>query len=546
MELRAPNALRESRAAGSLRTACEALKRRASAATLADSIGFFLMTASSFLYENYVVLNDVASLNFTQYVNMAQVLTLVIGAIAALAAHWMPSATFVRICAAAAVVGALPHFANLGEMPSIAGSALFGVATGVLMLAWGLRLVQLPTRKIFAMVFASFFASTLLCVACSFAPSSAGIAVSVALPLGSALLYRTPASPKPNGARHQETLVSRQFIATLVCCCLISAFFAGMTISPYCFQADPVSHFLYLFDLLAFPLLFALSQLQLRPQVQPYLIVAIVLLIVGLLLFSSGSLGSPIVPLAIILAAKSCCIALAWVALALMAHPNGPHPVALFGFGLAIANGTLGRSVGIFVYSQRWLGYADMALAASVAIGAFALFYVITATMRPHALPSSESAAAQPSEPDAEKHAANKAAEKPRPMPKTTEDLLKMYCLSGQEMRVARVIIEGLTYNEISERLSITERTVKYHAKKAFNKAGVENRRDFELVVAKPEMAVRVFEEAQAKAAEEAALAAAAAEQEAAEEAARLEAEQAEVNADPKGLASRIPFLFRR
>ncbi|MCI8468192.1 MAG: helix-turn-helix transcriptional regulator [Eggerthellaceae bacterium] len=55
--------------------------------------------------------------------------------------------------------------------------------------------------------------------------------------------------------------------------------------------------------------------------------------------------------------------------------------------------------------------------------------------------------------------------------------------LSSQERCIARLIMQGLTYREIAERVCLVERTVKYHASRLYAKARVDNRRGFEAYV---------------------------------------------------------------
>ena len=51
--------------------------------------------------------------------------------------------------------------------------------------------------------------------------------------------------------------------------------------------------------------------------------------------------------------------------------------------------------------------------------------------------------------------------------------------LTPKEREVAEMILEGNTYSEIAEKLSITVRTVKSHSLSIFEKCGVKNRLDF-------------------------------------------------------------------
>ena len=90
-------------------------------------------------------------------------------------------------------------------------------------------------------------------------------------------------------------------------------------------------------------------------------------------------------PLGLILTAKTCCVALCWITLATLSRTSGLPVAALFGCGLIVGNGTLGRSVGMLVNSHSGLSYPDIALAASVCIVAFTLFYAFMVATHPSA-----------------------------------------------------------------------------------------------------------------------------------------------------------------
>ncbi len=52
------------------------------------------------------------------------------------------------------------------------------------------------------------------------------------------------------------------------------------------------------------------------------------------------------------------------------------------------------------------------------------------------------------------------------------------YPLTERQSEVVRLLVKGLTYQEIADRLFLSERTIKYHMKKIKEKLGVKTRRE--------------------------------------------------------------------
>ncbi len=55
--------------------------------------------------------------------------------------------------------------------------------------------------------------------------------------------------------------------------------------------------------------------------------------------------------------------------------------------------------------------------------------------------------------------------------------------LTDREKEIAKLLLEGLSYNEISKKLNITVRTVKAHAQSIYKKKNVKNRLQFMLLL---------------------------------------------------------------
>lgn len=477
--------------------------------------GFCSFIASVQLYESCLLLNDVSVFNFSLYGSLIQLLTLAAALFLSLLRRWTPSTRLVQACALIAAASMAVHLLFNGEATNIAGSIANGASSAVLAVAWGPRLSERPPRTIFIMVIGALLISTAVSLASFLAPSPLTIMLAIVLPVASGALYtldrmrRTrepPALKARASARHERgDLRERQpptlrsfpwpFLFILGMCCLTSSFFVGVTMNPYSFQSNSVSQFMYLFTLLSFAALLAAGLIMDQPKAPFFFIGVLALLLMGLFLFSTGLLGSIIMPLGLILTAKNCFLALLWVTLATLAHATDETPgkipaVALFGGGLLVCNGTLGRGAGQLINSHGGLSFPDIALAASVCIVVFTLFYAFMVASHPGTntilSPDLSGAAVTPSS----EAATSAAVSKELPAEPTAQELmarartmqeqaLSEFQLTSQERRVARLILQDETYQQIAQACDISERTVKFHAKNVYRKAGVATRRDF-------------------------------------------------------------------
>ncbi len=515
------------------------------------------------LYENSLLANNVAVFNYALFGGIAQLAGLVAAGLAGVARRWRPSAGTAVAGAVLAEAGMAAQLLTAQPAANLFGALACGIGMSLLAVTWGVRISTLSPRTIFLFVLAALLGSTALCFVCFAAQDEAPAICTLLLPIASGALYvndkrkaaddadeeslrtrtaavrgrakarrgtlgaRTDKAPmrkaerataNPGGEKRAvRTALPWSFLVILTACCLLSSFFVGVTMNPYIFQSVLVSRYMHLFTLLAFSGLLVCALVVRRPQVQLFFIAALALLLIGLFLLSAGVLGSIIMPLGLVLAAKNCCFALCWITFAVLAKTSRMAPCALFGFGLALCNGTLGRSAGMMTSNGAAPSFPDIALAASLCIVAFALFYALTIT--------SHSCTGQTIEPDfadafsaegqsgaertkraaggeptgraasaegvgpkaADPKAADPKAAGTASSPARTAQLastsqarkLEGYNLTAQELRIAEFVLQGKTYREIAALLEISERTVKFHAKNAYRKAGVESKIDF-------------------------------------------------------------------
>lgn len=475
-------------------------------------VGFCSFITSVQLYENYLLLSDVSVFNFGLYGSLTQLLILASAGFLSLVRGWAPSVRLVQICALVAAVSMTIHLLSDSVTAGIVCSIANGASSAVLAVAWGPRLAEHPPRTIFILVLGALLISTVICLACFIAPSPLTTALAILLPTTSGALYtldrarRTTESDPPktgasarqddHGDVHEKRSAALRsfpwpFLFILGTCCLISSFFVGVTMNPYSFQSNSVSQFMYLFTLLSFAILLAGALTMKRPKVPFFFIAVLALLLMGLFLFSTGLLGSIIMPLGLILTSKNCFLALLWITLATLARATKGIPaVALFGGGLLICNGIFGRSMGMLANSHGGLSFPDIALAASVCIVVFTLFYAFMVASHPGTNTILSPGLNGPlTMPIAEATTGATSSEEPIPEPTAQELMARArtmqeqalceFKLTSQERRVARLILQDETYQQIAQACDISERTVKFHAKNVYKKAGVATRRDF-------------------------------------------------------------------
>lgn len=281
------------------------------------------------------------------------------------------------------------------------------------------------------------------------------------------------------------------YLVTLGSLTAIGGIFVGMTLNPYIIQSDLIEQRSALISLLTLALILVISLFAASRQPHDEALIAVpqALLLCGLFLFSSGILGTIILPLAFIIAAQTCALALAlstavrWAAAATAStsastappahasakaaarsnpapeHVDQPAPtIASAALPILLLSGSLPCSLGVLFSTNTGVAFTTIATGASVCIAALAVFYAVGSMRAVSAAAAADAA---------------RAAEPPEP---TLDDL----GLTPQERRIAALILEGRTYKQITVDCDISERTVKFHAKNVFEKAGVKNRREFE------------------------------------------------------------------
>lgn len=461
----------DSTAVGPIRGAA----RRIQAGQAQAALGFGSCVTWFVLQETMLSLNNVALFNHSLYVCIGQMAAYLALACAGAARDLRPHAALIR---ATGIAGAASLPLQLAQHPALAivGALLMGASSGVLLASWTMRLRRLGTRRTFAVVLGSFLVGVLVSWGCFYAQSalpSLEYVLGVALPLATAF-----APWKEEARRTRRRLDARislpwPFLLVLGATCLLGSFFQGVATNPYAFQSDAVAFFRFAWAAGALAVLLAVTSRIRRPKIQMFFLAALVMLVAGLFLFSAGVLGSIIMPLGMILAARTCCFAFALIALAVLARTSGLPPALMVAAGLALCDGTLGKAAGLMVSGYLQPSFPDLALAASAGIVVFTLLYAISASVVSGANDALD-ADAEPPVLSAEELAAR------------AETRMAEFGLTPKERETARLILQGLAYAEIAERMGTKERTVKFHASNVFKKASVANRNEFAALMMEP------------------------------------------------------------
>lgn len=536
----------------------EAKSMRALAATarlhVLSLAGFCAFMISVQVYDNVLLYSSVQAFNFSLFTSMGQVSALLVGGLVATALRREPSARLTAALALACGLCALARLLLQNEAANAAGAVVLGLLIGLLALCWGPQISHMSTRVAAAHVLGSMLASAVVCAIFFESAHALGLTCAVVPALASATIYvasclRTqnadphrskPAAKKPaNDATHaphkEKSLLSASgftptYLASLAIGCLISSFFAGATLNPYGFQSTSIEGLMNWLALAGVVTMFVFSLVPRAPMIQPCFILAVVVLTAGMFLLSSGFLGSIVVPLGLILAARICFTALCWLTLTAIGHTCATHGLpraavtGLFGMGLALCNGTLGRSVGMLVSNHTSLSYPGIAFGATAVMGLLILLYaafslapskgnVAAGASKNNAAITPDTARALAQSPvDGNASKQGQQGVCPTTSQQATEhtwseqrDKLLEHNLTEREFAVAQLILQGQTYLKISQQLDITERTVKYHARKIYEKTGASNRTDFVMRMfasndLEPELLVPVTNAASARA----------------------------------------------
>lgn len=201
---------------------------------------------------------------------------------------------------------------------------------------------------------------------------------------------------------------------------------------------------------------------------------ALILLVSGLLLFSMKLPGTMTTALGMVSSAKNCLVILCWIVFTReIADARLPF-IPCFAL-LILTSGTLYVPyLGAWINKGMGLGFEALTSTATVVIAFVAVLAILYMVVRMRHM-------------SAEQRALQRATAEPEPL--TLEDirealrahqlkLMEPYHLTEREQQIVTMLIDGQTLGGIAEELFITERTVKFHSKNAYDKLGVHNKKE--------------------------------------------------------------------
>ena len=393
-------------------------------------------------------------------------------------------------------------------------------ALAVLVARAAFALAQLAPARCSCVVCVAALCSAAAVLALGMAPTWP-VPAAVALPLvaGACPLARSHAPRTAPPCEQEPSRAAGKLvpIVTLVCVCAFAASgFEGVVAAPYLASSRAIETSAAVLTLAA-TLLFALaSVLAARRPAQSgsppdalalaFTALSVIVLVVGALLLSTQVAGTMIRALALVVAGKNCLYVVFWmVAPRLCATAR----VAMRRFAaLVLASGMLYATfAGICASMAADVGFSGVTSLSTALIAIIAAAAVVFACVHPRnaarlaaaaagagtgAGQAAASAAAEPTPAAGEPSTGGQDTPAPAPeggqalslqdlqsaLREQQQLMLEPYGLTEREREVVMLLLDGQTMGGVAEKLFITERTVKFHSRNAYDKMGVSSKKE--------------------------------------------------------------------
>ena len=490
----------------------------ASASDLPSFIGFCCFSAALQLYDNVALLENADLFNGVLYASLAQIVLFGIVAVAGLARDLrLPRALALAsasVGAACMLVGVCPW----GSALCVPSAVLGGASLAVLSVCWGARLATRPAETLCLRVVAGLFvgsavasvlfaADIALLSEVAIAALLVGTGVSWLMPddaaqpdggSGASAAAQGGSAPVPGAAGRGRQLfgASAAVIVTLVVSCLLSAFFSGVTINPYGVQSKYIDAYMHLVTTLSFCLLALDCIVFKKVHLQGFVLAALAVLLLGLLMLSTGLAGSVVVPVGVILAMRGFSWGLGWVVLVAFVCTGRPRAAGVSALCLLASGSALGRGAGVLLNNSGVASFADLGTFGVACITLLAVAYALMNATKLSQINipvgfdlgsrAQQGSGAVGGQEAGSPHADavsgdSELADGGRVAPSKGPDSFRLAGLelTDKEQSVAELLLLGVTYQYIADNLGISTSTVKFHAKNIYLKAGVETKRDF-------------------------------------------------------------------
>lgn len=397
------------------------------------------------------------------------------------AAHFDRLVTLAGSAAALGIVCIALRVAHEGlvfDLTYLGGTVLFGLGTGLLMGCYADRLRAVTPQTTFMMTAAAFFAGAVLCllVSTAFVPAAAWI-VTALLPLATAALYqRGCLSAGATAETSEQATIDRAQTAvenvqvgpeamplkSFFCLIGIIGLTAGLVRgTSYGTIAPAPPDFLFIGTVMVGgALLFALSFVV--DRLKPTLLLQVVVVIISGAFLMGALLAGPATPVAFVLHTLGFLffVALVWLFCTYLSNGK-PQGARLFIAGL-LAN-QAGQALGSVAFLGVLTAFGPEATAA-LPISLGTLYVLLIAALVFFANTGrSKRSTADPS----------LAATSPATL---LQHLAVSHHLTAREVEIGALVAEGLSRADIADRLTVSQETVKTHAKHLYQKLDVHSR----------------------------------------------------------------------
>lgn len=350
------------------------------------------------------------------------------------------------------------------DIAYIAGTASFGIGTGLLMASYADRLRLVTPQTTFMATAGAFFLGALLCllISTAFVPAAAWT-VTALLPLAAAVLYRKDIlqqeCEKREGPRRSLESPAELPIKSLLCLIAIIGLTAGIMRGSSHGSAAPPPDFL--FDgsvLIGGALLLVLSFFVNR--LKPTLLLQVVVVIISAAFMVGALLAGPATPAAFVIHTLGFLFFVAFVWLFCTFLSNGrPRGTSLFILGL-LAN-QAGQALGsLGFFGLLSVFGAEGTAALPLSLGTLYLLLIAALVFF-----------------------ANAGRSKRAVVAASTLDALELLRrlaearhLTTREVEIGALVADGLSRADIAERLTVSQETVKTHTKHLYQKLDVHSR----------------------------------------------------------------------
>ncbi len=209
--------------------------------------------------------------------------------------------------------------------------------------------------------------------------------------------------------------------------------------------------------------------------------------VAGLLLFSAAAAGTMTVSVGVICGVRQCLVCVCWIVFPQIAGLSEKATTDGRIAQLLLASGTLyAPAAGSLIDRACAFTFAQLLVIATACIALVALLAVayLTLHMRNLLAGQAESRAAREqaaaeSVPASQAHPAEVDAEALKQQLQALRlQQVEPYGLTERETQIALMLLDGQTMRGIAEELFITERTVKFHSRNAYEKMGVSSKKE--------------------------------------------------------------------